>query len=246
MLHLALTLALLCPADGEVVIISAERMARASFPAVDLPAGSLGVVVGGVHPDGKALIWPDLLAAGGWKAVNVGYTDLQAHGEWAVPLVSANVEGISKSHIVAESGGRKVAFVGVTLPPPGVKVKTIGDAAEGAKKAVSEVRPNAQVVVLMAYMTREQAVDLLGKVDGVDLCIVSSRGSGDPEPLKVGNTWIVQSPPGGFRWGRTKLTIDGSGKVGGVSHGFVAVGGDVSQKVVAAKKEHGLPVDPLD
>lgn len=235
---------------AEVLLISSEGISEVSFPTLELPPGSLGIINGDVFTHGAFKVWSDLLSSSGWSVVNVGWRDVPAIEKGVslegISILSANVKGVDQAFVVWETQGRKLALIGVTMPHHGHSVETVTDPVAAVKKALSEVRSQADGVILLAHMSREQAADLLRKADGVDVCLVSGRASGDPEPLKVGESWVLEVPWGGSLWGRTVLRFDDVGKITGVSHRFVAPKGESSEKVAEAKRKHGLPVDPFE
>jgi len=100
----------------------------------------------------------------------------------------------------------------------------------------SEPRAGA---VWLSSMSREQTAAALRETKGVPLCIVTGRGGGDPEPLKIGDTWMVQAPGNTGHWGRIEL------RSGSVTNRFVPPDGKRSDKVAALKKKLGQPVDPV-
>jgi len=95
------------------------------------------------------------------------------------------------------------------------------------------------LVVWISSMSREQSASALREAKGIALCIVTGRGGGDPEPLKIGDAWMVQAPGASGLWGRIEL------RAGSVANRFSAPEGTPSEKVSAAKRKLALPVDPL-
>jgi hypothetical protein len=112
------------------------------------------------------------------------------------------------------------------------RVAVIADAKEAAGA-------KAEVVVLVTSLSREQAATILRETPRIALCIVSGRGGGDPEPLKIGTSWMVQAPGDGRLWGRIDL------RGGSVTNRFSAPDGKPSEKVAAAKKKMRAPLDAL-
>ena len=117
-------------------------------------------------------------------------------------------------------------------PPPFVRGKV-------AIIADPKAESRADLVVWVTSLPREQAAAVLREAKGISLCIVSGRGGGDPEPLKIGEAWMVQAPGAGGLWGRVEF------RAGSVSNRFSAPDGKPSEKVAELRKKRGLAVDPL-
>src|SRR6185295_6030382 len=49
-------------------------------------------------------------------------------------------------------------------------------------------------LVWISSLSREQSAAALREAKGIVLCIVTGRGGGDPEPLRIGEAWMVQAP----------------------------------------------------
>ena len=93
--------------------------------------------------------------------------------------------------------------------------------------------------IWISPLSREKTAAALRETKGIPLCIVTGRGGGDPEPLKIGDTWMVQAPGNPALWGRIEL------RAGAVTNRFSAPDGKRSEKVAAAKKKLGQPVDAV-
>ncbi len=101
-----------------------------------------------------------------------------------------------------------------------------------------KARPEADLVVWITSLPREQAAAVLRGSKGIALCIVSGRGGGDPEPLRIGDAWMVQAPGDARLWGRIEI------RGGSVTNRFSAPDGRPSERVAAARRKAGLPADP--
>jgi hypothetical protein len=93
--------------------------------------------------------------------------------------------------------------------------------------------------VWISSLSREKTASALRDAKGIPLCIVTGRGGGDPEPLRIGETWMVQAPGTSGLWGRIEL------RGGSVTNRFSTPDGKRSDKVAALKKRQGLPVDAV-
>ena len=103
--------------------------------------------------------------------------------------------------VPAKQAGAKairVAFIGLTettpAPPPGFKFI---DPAEAAKRAVAEARSKADVVIVLAKVSSEEAERIAREASGIDVIItgngVSLQQTFTP-PFFVGHTLVVFTP----------------------------------------------------
>jgi cytochrome c554/c'-like protein len=150
-------------------------------------------------------------------------------------LVSANIRAASEAvvspqpFIVKEVTARRaggatvlrVAFIGLTdpkpSPPPGFEFV---DPVEGAKRAVSEARKQADLVIALAYVKPEDASRIAREAPGIDAMIVSnSEGSGIVfvPPVTVGKTLILFTPFETRMIGELRFYRDATGKFSTVS-----------------------------
>ena len=68
-----------------------------------------------------------------------------------------------------------------------------------------KARPaGAETIVWVTTMPREQAAAVLRETPGI-VALVSGRGAGDIEPLKIGESWMVQAPGSSGLWGRLEI-----------------------------------------
>jgi hypothetical protein len=161
--------------EEPIVLRTVEAPDAESFPARELPAGEIGVVLGAA-PETR-----DLLDAAGFSA----------------------------------------------LPESRGKLRFVRD----PKEAVGGT------VVWISALPREQTAALLREAKGIALCIVTGRGGGDPEPLRIGDAWMVQAPGPSGLWGRIEL------RAGTATNVFAAPDGKASERVAALKRGRGLPTD---
>lgn len=111
---------------------------------------------------------------------------------------------------------------------------------KGRVSVVSDPKAaDGEIVVWVTSLPREQAAAALRESPKVRVCIVTGKGGGDPEPLKIGAAYMVQAPGSSGLWGRIVVTNDT------VYSTYAPPAGKASDKVAAAKKKLGLPVDPM-
>src|SRR5262245_45438141 len=128
--------------------------------------------------------------------------------------------------------------IGVALggDPETASAAGFSSAPRGGLTFSSEPKAGA---VWISSLSREQSAAALRETRGIRLCIVTGRGGGDPEPLKIGDTWMVQAPGNSGLWGRIEL------REGSVTNRFGPPDGKPSEKVAALKKKLGLSVDAV-
>jgi len=187
-------------------LIACEGASAVSATAGDLPV-SCGGSIADLSRETKAEDAARLFQLLGRAAMNVGGDDLflsverlRALSKTGVPLVSSNLvlsgggeRVVAPRLVVAGLGGRRVGIVGVT------RAEAAGVDTLDPAKALAEVLPalekEADLVVLLADLDREDAAAIVRGLPAVRLCIVPGRGVLDPEPLLVGGCWLVMGPP---------------------------------------------------
>lgn len=138
---------------------------------------------------------------------------------------------LAEGEIGVALGASEVATAAGFAAPPFKK---------GGVSVVSDPKgSDGDVVVWVTSLPREQAAAALRESPKVRLCIVTGKGGGDPEPLKIGDAWMVQAPGSSGLWGRIEL------RGGAVTNSYAPPAGKPSDKVAAAKKKLGLPVDAM-
>ena len=162
----------------------------------------------------------------GGKDVAAG-TDVAVSGAKAIGAapISANLldaggKLLAPGSAVIEAGGVRVAFVGAADPAPlpaGIGSAIRVDAPlDRVRAAVEEVRPRADVVVLLSTLGLDAAHDLAMKIPGIDFVIDTGEGK-DPRniviPLKAGDARLVSVKPLGEFVGRIDVALD-AGKTG--------------------------------
>lgn len=97
-----------------------------------------------------------------------------------------------------DAKGMRVAFIGVTettpAPPPGFKFI---DPAEAAKRAATEARKKADIVVLLAKVSSEEAARIAREAADVDVVIAGngmSLAEGFTPPIVVDHTVVAFTP----------------------------------------------------
>lgn len=162
----------------------------------------------------------------GGKDVAAG-TDVAVSGAKAIGAapISANLldaggKPLAPGSAVIEAGGVRVAFVGAADPallPAGLQSAIRADAPlDRVRAAVEEVKPRADIVVLLSTLGLDAAHDLAMKIPGIDFVIDTGEGK-DPRniviPLKAGDARLVSVKPLGEFVGRIDVALN-VGKAG--------------------------------
>jgi len=139
----------------------------------------------------------------GYDAINLGELDLLL-GEHALRtlaspasprLVSTNLEGPVgrwQPYLLKEVAGVKIAVLGIVSPALAAKVPFVKarPPEEVLRSIVPRVRAQADLCVLLSHMTRQETLELLSRVPGIDVAIVG-HGFRKFEPQKIGDTIVA-------------------------------------------------------
>jgi len=152
------------------------------------------------------------------------------------PIVLRTAEASESSPSVALADGE----IGVALGADDVLTAagfSVAPFKRGNITVISDLKSKPagdEPVVWVTSLPREQAAALLRENPGI-IGLVSGRGGGDVEPLKIGDSWLVQAPGSSGLWGR--LEIRGAT----VTHRLEEPKGRPSDAVAAALKKRGVP-----
>jgi len=155
-------------------------------------------------------------------------------------VLSANVKRSDGSrlfepYIIIERDGVKIAFFGLCTPetayktnPKNVVGLTFADPVTEAKAMVDLLDEKADVIVCVAHLgLDESSVDtsklIAEKVSGIDLIIDGHSHTVLKEPLKVGDTLIVQTGEYMQNAGIVRIDLDQDNKVQNISASLYSV-----------------------
>jgi 5'-nucleotidase len=169
----------------------------------------------------------------GYDAMALGERDLQLGpqvlrqrlAEATFPFLAANLELegelLVEPYAIREAGGHRVAIIGLTgmIPNPlhGFEVR---DPLGTAQILVDELRPQADIIVLLVHVGQEMEQRLKQEIQGIDIIV---GGSGQPRTSsalwdQAAGVLILpseQPSPGhaGRLMGLARLNFDGSGRL---------------------------------
>ncbi|MFO8057482.1 MAG: hypothetical protein R6V10_09315 [bacterium] len=163
----------------------------------------------------------------GVHAVNVGYQDIQASVEFLkddlarpegmdpLPVISANLydaetgKRLFPPYRVVNVGGVQVGILGL-LETGSVRTKSleVKDHQKAAAALVPYLKERCDLTVVLFAGNFRDLTDLVGKVEGVDIAVVSSRSSKTTKrPFVVKDSLLLKSGKQGMYVGKLDLTV---------------------------------------
>jgi 2',3'-cyclic-nucleotide 2'-phosphodiesterase (5'-nucleotidase family) len=113
------------------------------------------------------------------------------------PTALLDVDGV-RVGVVGVTTHRFIAGKGLTLLP----------IAETVREHVEALEPESDVIVVLSHIGKTLDTQLAGLVDGIDVIVGGHSHSRLDEPLRVGDTLIVQAGAGTRHVGRLELLVD--------------------------------------
>ena len=114
-------------------------------------------------------------------------------------------------------GGMDVGIIGVTRPNSAVKLLdddgreiVAMDPGEALRRYLPEVRRGADLVVLLAFMSRFDLIDLVKDLNGIDIVLAGFGSRFTASPERVEDTWIFYGGDEGKRIIEVRVYEDGS------------------------------------
>ena len=132
------------------------------------------------------------------------------------PVLGANVEGLEglKPYILEKVKGVKVAIIGVvtedvpaTTYPRNVVGLKFFSPIEMVEKYIKELRKKAEMVIVLSHIGYPMDRILAEKVEGIDVIVGGHSHAKVSQPVRVGNTIIVQAWEHGKALGVLDLTL---------------------------------------
>ena len=168
----------------------------------------------------------------GYDAMVLGERDLQLGpetlrqrmAEAAFPLLSANVELEGKlfaqPYVIKEMDGHRIAIIGLTgVVPEAAHGFQVRDPLETARQLVSQLRPQADIIIILAHVGQE-VEQRLREIQGIDVIVGGSvRRIVSSALWDEGNGVLIlpsERPSRGHagrQIGVARLSFDGSGRL---------------------------------
>ena len=216
------------PDQGLIILDTGDSLVE-SGAARNLPTENLQPVAGTMlralgHMGADALVpgENDLAAGLRWLAKEAGHAE--------VPLLAANLKAARgknpfKARRLIKAGQVKVGLFGLVdltgepaetvdmLKKAGVKQKPALAAAKAQIKALH--KQGAELIVMLAHMPHETLKKLLGQLKGVHLVVQGHQGMHLREPLRVGETYVVEAGRRGRELGHVVVALGPAWKARG-------------------------------
>jgi 2',3'-cyclic-nucleotide 2'-phosphodiesterase (5'-nucleotidase family) len=172
------------------------------------------------------------------------------------PVLGANVEGLGmlKPFVIREVGGVKVALIGVvtedtpvTTHPGNVAGLKFEPPAQTVRKYVAELRPHADIIVVLSHIGYSADRLLAEQVEGIDVIIGGHSHTRLEQPVTVGRTVIVQAWEHGKALGLLDLTVK-EGKIAAASghlEEIMPVPGTADRQILAIVEKYRQKVDAV-
>lgn len=138
-------------------------------------------------------------------------------GEATFPILAANVEGMEglKPYMLKEVNDIKIAVIGVvteetplTTHPRNVTGLKFISPEEALDKYVKELRPKADVIIVLSHLGHNVDRLLAEKVSGIDVIVGGHSHTKVEKPVVIGKTVVLQAWEHGKALGVLGLTLD--------------------------------------
>jgi len=211
------------------------NQARQEFEGVVLLLDSGDALMGtqlSIQANGEPMV--EAMNVMGYDAVGIGaYELLQGVDillarldEAAFPFLSANLvlrDGslLAASYTVLERDGLRIGVVGISEPDGEIFMRTSGlvgviktrNAIDVLAQLLPEIRAKADIVIVLSRLGLDQDQAVAAQVPGIDIIIGGRSRTLMDEPIRVGQTVIVQQGYQGEWIGRTEVSFDSSWQI---------------------------------
>lgn len=136
--------------------------------------------------------------------------------ESAFHILGANVEGLDrlKPFVIVERGGVRAGIIGIVTEetpiathPRNVSGLKFLSSAEVVEKSVRELKPRADIIIVLSHIGHTADRALAEKVKGIDVIVGGHSHTKISKPVRIGGTLIVQAWEHGKVLGVLDLTI---------------------------------------
>ena len=177
-----------------------------------------------------------------WDAAYTPQHLLSLQQQLGYPVLACNVyhEGTKrlmfKPAMVLNRSGLKVGIIGAASNIIRSNMPEVfwrgADFTDSIKEAAVQARrlreQGADLVVLLSHLGYPQDIELLGRVQGIDLCLSGHTHNRIRSPQKIGNAYIIQSGAMASSIGFLRLTVENKAVVN-VEHEYVTLDKSVPQ-----------------
>lgn len=155
-------------------------------------------------------------------------------GEAAFPFLAANIDGGGawRPSLMRTVGTQRIALFALTTQetpryaaPEVIAGLAFTDPVAAARRMVAELRPQADLIILLSHLGIDIDRQLAAAVPGIDIIVGGHSHTRIVQPETVGQTLIVQDFERGRVLGRLDLDVEG-GKVAGCRYRPIPVAGE--------------------
>ncbi len=172
------------------------------------------------------------------------------------PVLAANAEGMEglKPYMLKDINGIKIAVIGVvteetplTTHPRNVTGLKFISPEEALNTYVKELRPTADVVIVLSHLGHNVDRLLAEKVSGIDVIVGGHSHTKVMQPVVIGKTLVLQAWEHGKALGLLDLTLD-NGKISKAEGKLVEIrplAGGQNKEITAIVEKYRSRVDAV-
>ncbi len=214
--------------EGEVLFLDNGDTFHGTYPVVQSQGEALVPIMNALDLDAMTVHWD--FAYGPQQLLKL--RDRLTHPMLAINIFEEDTgKAFLRAYVMKEVGGLNVAVIGIasniidkTMPPHFSKGLRFTDGRKELPAFIERVKSkeNADLVVVLSHLGFPQDMQLLSEVSGVDVLLSGHTHHRLYEPVRQGDTLVIQSGCHGSFLG--KLTLDvRDGKVNCHSHELMEV-----------------------
>jgi len=179
----------------------------------------------------KAHLIVEVLNLMGYQALGIGDDDLTLGRDFLIdlskkakfPFLSSNLmdgesgKRIFQSHLIKEINGLRIGIFSLLSPDsflgpqdPRLKGLTIQNPIETAQHVIKELKPNADLIILLSHLGYPKDAELAQTAPGIQIIVGAHTGVNLSYPAIIKETVILHTPPKGMYAARFDLAFVGS------------------------------------
>jgi len=170
-----------------------------------------------------------------------------------IPAKDLDTAVAPKPYVIREVSGKrfpggkpvlKVGIIGLTQPGPGEKTGlVIQEPLKKIKEILPDVRKQADLVVVLAYMPLDMAKQLAKENQDIDVIIGANASHPAPPAQKEGKTVIVYAESQTKSLGEIRLYFNREGQVGDYINRYISLDASIPSEPEAAKMNETAKAD---
>lgn len=234
--------------EGRVLFLDNGDTFHGTYEAVETNGASMISVLNHLGLDAMTFHWDiaygpkvleELAAALSYPVLAINVYRKETGKLFLSPYVLKEINGISVGIIGIASN-----IVDKTMPPSyseGLRFTTGDKELPGYIKEVKD--QGAELVVVLSHLGFPQDYKMAAEISGIDICISGHTHNRLKEPVKVNDTYIIQSGSQGSFIGLLDLTLDEQG-IASLHHELLEVREDIAEGIEMKKIVEGI-MDPF-